>query len=182
MSTCFLIVNPAKRQYFDPVRFGEVARFSGILRGEHCLHALKLLISDCFERVPSSFRGAWLGDPVILASESSPPPLAGLITASSGDPARSLHDVALAEFANISYAALAELCLSGDLAAELVVKAKGNRRFLIDLGAALEQYDPGALKHAWGQLLGQPWRKEYSQAMADLPYWQPLPRIGNNEN
>ncbi|WP_437532995.1 hypothetical protein WME79_05750 [Sorangium sp. So ce726] len=182
MSTCFLIVNPAKREYLDPARFGEAARFSGVLRGEHCLHALKLLISDCFEDVPSSFRGAWLGDPVILASESSPKAAAGRVAASSGAPARNLHDVAVAEFANISYGALAELCISGQLAMELVVKAKGNRRFLIDLGATLEQYEPAALRHAWEQLLGQPWRKEYNQAMADAPHWQPLPRIDNPEN
>ena len=55
----FLVVNPAKRQYLDPARFGEAAKFSGLLRGDYCLQALKLLISDCFQRDAAAFRGAW---------------------------------------------------------------------------------------------------------------------------
>ena len=63
MGAYFLIVNPAKRQYLDPYRFGEGVKFSSVLRGDHCLRALKLLVADCFRPKPTSFRGAWLGDP-----------------------------------------------------------------------------------------------------------------------
>ena len=58
MVAYFLIVNPAKRQYLDPSRFGEGIKFSSVLRGAHCLHALKLLVADCFRQGTTSFRGA----------------------------------------------------------------------------------------------------------------------------
>ena len=70
MGAYFLVVNPTKRQYLDPARFGEAIKFSGLLRGDYCLQALKLLIADCFPRETTSFHGAWLGDPVMLASDA----------------------------------------------------------------------------------------------------------------
>jgi hypothetical protein len=88
----FLVVNPAKRQYLDPARFGEASKFSGVLQGDYCLLALKFLISDCFPQDAEAFRGAWLGDPVILASDDSgllnP---GGLTTVTATDPNRNLH-------------------------------------------------------------------------------------------
>jgi hypothetical protein len=63
----FLVVNPVRRQYLDPARSGEGVKFSSVLRGDHCIGSLKLLVADCFRRDRTSFRGAWLGDPVILA-------------------------------------------------------------------------------------------------------------------
>src|SRR5262245_43367860 len=154
----FLVVNRAKRQYLDPARFGEAIKFSGVLRGDYCLHALKLLIADCFPRDATSFRGAWLGDPVILASDDSGlPNPGGLVTATTTDPARNLNAWAKAEFTNISYRALAELCRSTELATEVAAKAKDDRSLLIDLGATLEQYHPGPLEHALEQAVGRPW-------------------------
>jgi hypothetical protein len=174
----FLVVNPAQRQYLDPARFGEAVKFAGVLRGDYCVHALKLLVSDCFPRDPGSFRGAWLGDPVILASDDSGlPNPGGLVTGTAADPARNLHRWAKAEFTDISYRALAELCLDAEVAKELATQAKADRSLLIDLGAVVEQYGPRALERALEQAVGRPWRREYHKALAELSYWQPLPPI-----
>ena len=91
----FLVVNPTRRQYLDPARFGEAIKFAGVLRGEFRLYVLKLLVSDCFPRTAASFSGAWLGDPVILASDDSGlPNPGGLATATATDAARNLNALA----------------------------------------------------------------------------------------
>jgi hypothetical protein len=171
----FLVVNPAKRQYLDPGRFGEAIKFSGLLRGDYCLHALKLLIADCFPRKARSFRGAWLGDPVILASDDSGlPDPGGLITATRDDPRRTLNAQAQAEFIDISYRALAELCLSAKIASELAAMARSDDSLLIDLVAVMEQYHPWGLEGRIEEAVGRPWRKAYNQALAACMTWRPL--------
>jgi hypothetical protein len=172
----FKVVNPAKRQYLDPARFGEAIKYSSVLRGPHCLHALKLLIMDCFPPGSGSFRGAWLGDPVILASDDSGlPNPAEIITATAADPRRNLNQMARDEYTDISYRALAELCRSGCVE-ELVDDAKRHRRLLVDLGFVYIQYQQKALAVALEQAFGRPWQKAHHEAMAtgDLP---PLPPI-----
>jgi hypothetical protein len=174
----FLVVNPAKRQYLDPSRFGEPIKFRAVLRGDYCLQALKLLIADCYRRDETSFEGAWLGDPVILASDDTGlPNPGGLATATPDDPGRNLHAVATAGFTNISYRALAHLCLEGETASALAGRAKGDEGLLIDLGATLEQYRVRALELALNEAVGQPWRKAYSLALTRRPPWYPLPPI-----
>lgn len=178
MGAYFLVVNPAKRQYLDPARFGEACKFSAVLHGDYCLHALKLLISDCFERDATSFRGAWLGDPVILASDDSGlPNPGGLVTVTAVDPLRNLHAWASTAFTNISYRALAELCLDAELATALAARAKEDQSLLIDLGTVLEQYHSDALEHTLERAVGRPWRKKYNKALAELVHWHPLPPI-----
>ncbi len=178
MGAYFLIVNPTKRQYLDPSRFGEGIKFSSVLRGDHCLLAMKLLVSDCFRRDATSFRGAWLGDPVILASDDSGlPDPGGLVTATPDDPRRNLNAMARAEFTDISYWALAELCLNANTAAELAARSRDDASLLIDLGATLEQYRVVTLELALEEAVGRPWRKAYNQARAKDPWWQPLPPI-----
>jgi hypothetical protein len=78
---------------------------------------------------------------------------------------------------NISYRAIAELCLSTELATNLADKAKQDKSLLIDLGAVVEQYHPGPLEHSLEQAVGRPWRKEYNKAVAELSYWHPLAPI-----
>ena len=167
MGAYFLVVNPAKRQYLDPGRFGEPIKFSNVLAGAHCLRAFKLLVADCFRPDGASFRGAWLGDPVILASDDyGLPDPGGQVTATADDPGRNLYALARAEFTNISYRALAELCRDAEVAKELAVKAKGDNGFLVDLGTVLIQYHQFSLESALEQSVGRPWRKAYNQAMA----------------
>jgi hypothetical protein len=178
MGAYFLIVNPAKRQYLDPSRFGEAIKFSAVLRGDYCVQALKLLIADCFQRDATSFPGAWLGDPVILASDDTGlPNPAGLVTEAATDPTRNLHAWARAEFTNISYRALAELCLDTTVAAELAARAKSHSSLLIDLIAMMEQYRPRGFELVLEQAVGRPWRKAYNKALDDCSYWLPLPPI-----
>jgi hypothetical protein len=174
----FLVVNPVRRQYLDPARFGEAVKFPSVLRGDHCMGSLKLLVADCFRRDMTSFRGAWLGDPVILASDDSGlPGPGGLMTATPDDAGRNLHAMARAEFTDISYRALAELCLDGATATELAGRSKDDTSLLIDLGTTLEQYPLATLEAALNAAVGQPWRRAYNQARAKLPWWNALPPI-----
>lgn len=178
MGAYFLIVNPAKRQYLDPGRFGEAIQFRGVLRGDHCVQALKLLVSDCFRRDASAFPGAWLGDPVLLASDDSGlPDPGGLRTATPGEPGRNLHAVARAEFTDISYRALAELCRDAETAKELAARARADDSLLLDLGATLGQYRVPVLEAALEEAVGRPWRKRYNQAQATSPWRHPVAPI-----
>ncbi|WZO99697.1 hypothetical protein EP7_001309 [Isosphaeraceae bacterium EP7] len=178
MGAYFLVVNPVRRQYLDPSRFGEAVKISSVLRGDHCIGSLKLLIADCYGRDTTSFRGAWLGDPVILAGDDSGFPCpGGLMTASPDDAGRNLHAMARSEFTDISYRALAELCRDGATAAELAGRSKEDESLLIDLGATLEQYPLASLEAALNAAVGKPWRRAYSQARAKLPWWNTLPPI-----
>lgn len=178
MGTYYLVVNPARRQYLDPGRFGEGVKYHSALNGGHCLLALKLLICDRYQREEGSFRGAWLGDPVILAGddEGRPDP-GGLITSTPDNPHRNLNALAHAEFTNISYRALAELCLHHQTAMALAEQAAEDESLLIDLGATLEQYRPPVLELALEQVVGHPWRKAYQQVRTKHPWWLPLPPI-----
>jgi hypothetical protein len=170
----FLVVNPAKRQYLDPGRFGEPVKFSNVLAGDYCFRALKLLIADCFRREGVSFRGAWLGDPVILASDDTGlPDPGGLITTTAASPERNLNALARDEFTDISYRALAELCRDAEVAEELAKRAKGEESFLVDLGAVLIQYHQITLERALERTVGRLWRKVYNQAIVSS-YRQPL--------
>ena len=174
MGSYFLVVDPAKRQYLDPGRFGEPIKFSNVLAGAHCLRALKFLIADCFRPEGTSFRGAWLGDPVILASDDyGLPDPGGQVTATAADPRGNLYALARAAFTNISYRALAELCRDAEVAKELAAKAKEDDSFLVDLGTVLIQYHQFSLEDALEQSVGRPWRKAYNQAMASS-HWLPL--------
>jgi hypothetical protein len=174
----FLVVNPTKRQYLDPGRFGEAIKFSALLRGDYCLQALKLLIADCFPCKPRSFRGAWVGDPVILASDDSGlPDPGGLVTATCHDPRRNLNAQARSEFVDISYRALAELCLKAETASALAAMARTDGSLLIDLVAVMEQYRLRGLESVLEEAVGRPWRKAYNQALAACMTWRPLPPI-----
>jgi hypothetical protein len=176
VGTCFIVVNPAKRQYLDPMRFGEGMKYSVVLRGDYCLSALQLLISDVYKRDATSFEGAWLGDPILLAGDDSGLPNPGnLITATSADPRRNLHALATEEFTNISYRAIAELCLDKSIARSFAERA--DRGLLMDLCAVIEQFQPGHLEYELEQATGGPWRKAYSEVRAELNGRRTLPAI-----
>jgi hypothetical protein len=161
----------------DPSLFGEGIKFSSVLQGAFCIRALKLLIMDCFRRDTTSFRGAWLGDPVILASDDTGLPDPGGIVTATPALARNLSALARAEFTNISYRALAELGLETDTAAELAARAKANGDFLLELGGVLDQYRVWSLDGALNKAVGHPWRKAWNQARAKTQWWRPLSPI-----
>ena len=83
----------------------------------------------------------------------------GLITATSDDSRRNLNAMAKAEYTNISYRALAELCLDIQTAAELADRSRQDESLLIDLVAVLEQYRLTTLEIALNAAVGEPWRK-----------------------
>ena len=177
MGAYFLIVNPAKRQYLDPNRFGEAVKYSNVLWGPHCIQALKLLIADCFPRREGRFPGAWLGDPVILASDDTGRPNpGGLVTTTAAESRRNLNALAREEFTDISYRALAELCRDGRVAEELVERAREDDGLMVDLGAVLLQYHLIPLERALERSLGRPWQKAYHDVLASS-YWSPLKPI-----
>jgi hypothetical protein len=171
MGVYYLLVNPAKREYLDPDRFGEGIKFGALLNGGHCALALKYLISDdCV--------GWWVGDPVILAADDTGPPNpGGLITATAEKPGRNLYFQAREEFVDISYRAFALIARNHRFADELAERAATNSSFLLELGAMIEQYELKALEIALEQRVGGPWRKAYHQAIGAHPHWAPLPRV-----
>ena len=85
--------------------------------------------------------------------------------------------MATAEFTNISYRALAELCLDHNIATELAERAKKDDHLLIDLVGTLEQYHLTSLEAALNAAVGSPWRKAYNQAQEKVMWVQPLPPI-----
>ena len=100
-----------------------------------------------------------------------------MITATPDDPRRNLNAMARAEFTDISYRALAELCLDTKTAAELAERSSKTESLLIDLVAVLEQYRTTTLEIALNAAVGEPWRKAYNLARAKDPWHFPLPPI-----
>jgi hypothetical protein len=165
-------VNPAKREYLDPGRFGSGAKFNNLLVGETCDLAIKYLIAE-------TSAGWWVGDPVVLAADDTGlPNPAGLKTATPADPGRNLYFQARQEFTDISYRALAFLGRNAATAAELAETAARHPSLLLDLGAVLDEYGVRALEIALERAVGRPWRKAHNKAAAECPYWRPLPHIG----
>jgi hypothetical protein len=138
---------------------------------------LKILIMGCYSRDTTSFRGAWLGDPVILASDDTGLPNPGGIATSTPALYRNLNDLARAEFTDISYRALAELGLKVDTAAELAKRAQEDDDLLLDFGGVLGQYRVPFLDAALNEAVGHPWRKAWNQALAKRRSWCPLSPI-----
>jgi hypothetical protein len=137
------------------------------LRGDYCLYALKLLIASRKVKRHS----------ILASDDSGLPNPAGLVTATAASPGRNLNVQAHEEFTNISYRALAELCLSSEVADDLAARCAKDTSPLIDLGEVLVQYRLPYLAHAIERAVGQPWRKAYSKARVAAPYWTPLPAI-----
>ncbi len=180
MGAYYLVVNPVKRQYIDPARFGEAIKFRSVLEGGRCIRALKLLITDRAS-YPSTanFEGAWLGDPVILANDDGGPPNPRDFTTATPDcPARNLNKMAHDEFTDISYCAIAELCRHDDeIIRELVDLAKDANSFFIDLANIWLQYRLPRLEYAFLETFGNSWRGEYNKRARECHWWQPLPPI-----
>jgi hypothetical protein len=180
MGDYYLVVNPVKRQYLDPARFGEAIKFHSVLEGGRCIRAFELLIADGASYPGTkSFRGAWLGDPVILASDDGGPPNPfGFTTVTPDRPWRNLNKMAHDEFRDISYRAIAELCLhDNDNIREFIDRAKDDSSFFIDLANVRLQYRLPSLEHTFLETFGKAWRKEYDKISRECHYWQPLPPI-----
>jgi hypothetical protein len=175
MGVYYLVVNPVRREFLDPSRFGEGIKFSSVLGGPFCCLALKQLICD-------GYGGAWIGDPVVLAGDDSGPPNpAGIVTGTPMDPYRNMNRKAREEFANISYRCIADISciahLSDSVTSQLVDRAAADPSFLIDLINVTFQYRLPHVDFAIRERFGTQWRREYDRAVRLHPDYQPLPAI-----
>ena len=118
MSNDYKIVNPAKRQYFDIMAFGELDKYPLRVWGNtdgKCLHAFALsyLLSH-----PSNFSGylfgAWSGDAIFFPSENHEADdngfSFGIYTACETDPKRSLYFYSVDEYSDISSEIVDAIC------------------------------------------------------------------------
>src|SRR6266542_1439639 len=173
MGAYFLFVNPAKRQYLDPSRFGEGIKAGSLLHGQHGF-ALSLLLCDTSEARLGygALAGAWCGDAVYAASDEAPPDLHGLATATPDDPQRNLNSLARDEYEDVSYPALAMLGENEWTAGSLV---GGVARALRDPGTAERR--PPLLGHLGNTVLQtgcKPLAAELTQQLGGVAAWQRL--------
>lgn len=171
MGVYYLVVNPLKREYLDPRRFGSGTKFGNLFAGDPCSDALKRLIADDQE-------GWWVGDPVVLAADDSGVPnRGGLLTTTASEPARNLYSQARQEFTDISYRALAMLARNPRLSEDLARAAADNSHLLLDLGSVIDEYGVRPLEIALESVVGRPWRKAFNLAVSNSPLWRPVPRL-----
>jgi len=181
MGVDYLIINPSKRQFLDPIDFGESTRWIGLLRGHYCLEALKYLISASHIQHGSELwqrKGTWVGDAIVVAGDdSSPPNPAGITTATEDNPKRNLYFLAVEEFYNISHLALVMLAESGrgETAAEIVADAETDDRLFATIADVLMQAQPPRLKRAFDAQFGYSWKDRYEDYVKRRPSHQPLP-------
>lgn len=172
MGTYYIVVNPTKKQFFDPFRFGEAVKFGGFLRGELSIQVLKLLLADQFRNDGHSFPGAWLGDPVIFAGDDNGLPDPGGVSTGS----QNLYHLAGDQYADISYRALAELCSNPRQCQECAAAAAKDDVLLVSLGGVADQYPTLNLRSALEKVFGVPWREAYNEALKRTNL-SALPRI-----
>jgi len=156
MGDTYLVVNPAKREYLEPGRFGESVRWGGLLTEPYCLLALKRLISD-HPKGRSAIDGRWAGDPVVLAGGQG-----------GSD---NLHDRAADNFADISYLALVNLCADDNILNEILQKAAQSDEFFLKVCDAFMEHAPALTrKHPFTHVLGKDWAKRYERISLSEPW------------
>jgi hypothetical protein len=168
MGQYFKIVNPAKRQYIDAIRFSENIKASGYMRGYHAV-AVALLVCQALE-VPhryGSLAGSWFGDPVIAAGDDyGQPDQYGFTTSTETDPERNLNQMAREEFEDISYQAVAMLCQGREgFADEIATSAAAapSRHLFVQLGNVVMLVGCEPLEEALEHAFGREWRKLYQR-------------------
>ena len=168
MGQYFIIVNPAKRQYIDAIRFGERNKASGYMHGYHAL-AVALLVCNAVEvrHAYGPLAGSWYADPVIAAGDDHGlPDQYGIATSTDADPTRNLNQLAHAEFEDISYPAIAMLCRGQDgVAQEIAAKAAASRsrHLLVQLGNVIMLVGCTPLEEALAAAFGREWQKVYQR-------------------
>jgi hypothetical protein len=168
MTQYFKIVNPAKRQYIDAIRFSENIKASGYMHGYHAV-AVALLVCRAAEvhHRYGPLAGSWYGDPVIAASDDfGLPDQYGFTTSTETNPERNLNQMAREEFEDISYRAIAMLCQGRDGFAEEIAKkaaATRSRHLFVQLGNVVMLVGCELLEQALAQAFGQEWRKLYQR-------------------
>jgi hypothetical protein len=172
MSQYFLIVNPVKRQYINASRFDERTKASGFMRGYHAT-AVALLVCQSIEvgHRYGSLAGSWYADPIIAAGDDSgQPDRYGFATSTSTNPDRNLYLLARDEFEDISYQAIAMLCLGQEgFAEEIAAKAaeQPSQHLFVQLGNVVMLVGSESLSTALAQSFGRGWQKRHRQELAN---------------
>ena len=179
MGSYFKIVNVTKRQYLDPSDFGEAIKWSSVLHGEHCVEALKHLLSDSHAMRKTSrqwdIAGSWAGNSIVLTGDdTSPPDPVGITTSTDDEPRRNLNQLAAEEFQNISNLAIAMLAECGFEQSILDCAENDNCMFLT-IADFISQTSDSRLKSAFESRFKTNWRKRYKEVMADRTWHTPIP-------
>jgi hypothetical protein len=174
MGEYYHIVNPAKRQYLSADKFGEGSKARSVIRGYHGI-ALAALICN-FDQVRNgsdqprhgygALAGTWFGDRIYLAGDGyGQPNDFGIQTSTDSNPGRNLYWMAMEEFEDISYRAIAMLC-EGGYASELAhAAADPLKSFLLKhLGNVVFRVGCTPLENALAESLGSEWTRKYKEA------------------
>lgn len=160
MGVYYDLVNPAKKQFLEPGPFLDGNKFDEVLEHGYTLRALKELIADN-SRGSLSFRGAWLGDPVILAADddgkSNP---VGIQTTSQDSPQRNLNQLAYDQYTNISFRLLAEMLLEQEIRDDYIRRAHDDADAFVYLVQMARQYPKSKLIPILEKAFGSTWETE----------------------
>ncbi len=180
MGQYFKIVNPAKKQFLDAIRFRENIKASGVLGGYHAVAVAFLVcnidqVRDGWGAPIYSFgelAGSWCGDPVFIVSDDhGKADEFGIKTSTEGNPDRNLSWMAKEEFEDISYRAIAMLCNGReDIAEELAQRAASGispDRDLVDLGNVIFNVGCESLERAVAKEYGVEWVSQYKKAWVE---------------
>jgi hypothetical protein len=171
MGQYFLAVNPIKRQYVDPMCFGQDNREWDIFDSA-CGHAVALLMTDSkgYESVqaippgnPMRLIGLWLGDPVVVAGDDYGAPNSfGFRTTTDAEPERNLYRMAEDEFQDISYYAVAALCACRyPRLVNLAERARSDTTVLLSLGIVATVFHQQEVPQAMNKFCAQKWRDRF---------------------
>lgn len=183
MGSYYFIVNPRRREYLCPGGFGESFKWGGLLTGFNgqSLHSIALAWLVCGNEdgtgiiTRDAVGGSWFGDEVYVASDSSPPDLAGMLTATPERPEQNLYSLASREFEDITPPVIAAICGKDEQIARIlvarigpVVEGHSPDSLLNVLGQAAALYSSSEVELALEERFGVSWKEEYVKAKK---YW-----------
>lgn len=124
--------------------------------------------------------GAWFGDPIYLASDSSPPDLNDIRTSTPEEPEQNLYALAWREFEDITPRVIDAICDKDEEIIEILVAktyiASENEMpctLLRFLGRAALQHQNFEIEDALRSRFGDDWEEEYKKAEE---YWSEFNR------
>jgi hypothetical protein len=151
----FLVVDPARGEYVNPVRLGEDPTAGHLLGG--CDGArLRNRLHWCMPTDQS----------IYAAGEFSTPNPHGLVTGTAANPRRNLYQAALAEYRDITCEDLPldEYCLDGTFASRLVRNASENDGLLPELWELVDRGGHKPLEEELIAQFGAGWRQRADAA------------------
>lgn len=149
MGEYYVYANVAKREFLDPADMGYDCKRTGLLQFGPAT-ALGLLMCRGIDCHPLC--GSWSGDEVIITGdyEHSHPTTDGS--------AAILYEQAQDSFANLSYRAVAMLCLfDAKFAPELAECGKSDRKWLQELVRVIHEEGCRPLESAFAAVMGEGW-------------------------